>query len=95
MAFTTLQDHIEQRKREYDEHAKEYEEEMGHAPVITFGDEMLPWALQDWYSSFGYFTEEEYKYLEEVWGLYPHEVDWFTEHEEDTGLTLEEEEDNE
>lgn len=65
----TLKEHIEKAKARYNIRQVEHLETYGFPSEIPFEDEDLLWAIQDWYGSIGEFSEEELRYLEEVWDL--------------------------
>lgn len=62
MALTNIKDYIEQAKSEYDKHLKK-----NPTYSIPFEDEDLVYAIAEYYSMRGKFTDEEYLYLEKVW----------------------------
>lgn len=69
MELTTLRRFIEQKYREFEEHSAEAYARNGRRYCTHFEDESLFWTIQDWYGMKGEITEEEYKYLYEVWNL--------------------------
>ena len=89
MKQRTLKEHIEEAKRRWELNREDIKQACGFGIVIPFEDESLVYAIQDWESMMGEFTEEEYQYLKEVWDFNRWEVDFLCEHELDTGLTRE------
>lgn len=68
----TLIDHIAHAQEDYRAyHGKGY--------GIPFESEELIWAIQDWHSMFGEFTEEEKKYLHDGWDISEQELKELTE----------------
>lgn len=92
MELTTLQAYIERAQLEYDLDQQEREFRYHSRSPISFEEENLIYAIQDWYSMRGEFTEEEYEYLEKTWGLTKDEVDFAVGHDPATGLSIDEEE---
>lgn len=89
----TLKEWIEEARRRWELNREGVKEACGFESEIPFEDESLVYAIQDWESMMGEFTEEEYQYLKEVWNFDRWDVDFLCEHELDTGLTREEKED--
>lgn len=66
----TLKAYIQQKQNEYIDHVVECKmRNNGYYSGIPFEEEELIWAIQDWYSMKGEFTEEELYYLEAIWDL--------------------------
>lgn len=68
----TLIDHIAHAQENYRMCHKE-----GYG--IPFESEELLWAIQDWHSMFGGFTENEKKYLQDEWDISEQELKEFAE----------------
>lgn len=76
MELTTLQDYVAQAKREYDEKQKKFEEKYGFPSEIPFEDEGLVYAILDWHSMKGEFTQEELDWLREEYDFEDYDIEF-------------------
>lgn len=95
MELTTLSAYILEAQHQYDLDQEEREFRYHSRSSIPFEDESLIYAIQDWYSMRGEFTKEEYAYLEKTWNFTKYDVDFLVEHDPATGLSLDDEEEEE
>ena len=75
MELTTLQDYVAKSKKEYEDDQAEWKERNGgHYSGIPFEDEQLIFAILDYYTMKGEFTQEELDWLNREYDIDEHEV---------------------